>query len=90
MSELLKKLESRLSNEFEQIDVNGLICFLLPSGVVANLVDFAEYKAVAVEYADDITKAKKNLFEDGDLFYVEEMTEEEIFAALLEEMNANS
>lgn len=90
MSELLKKLEYRLSNEFEQIDVNGLICFLLPSGAVANLIEFGEYKAIAAQYADDITKAEKNIFEDGDLYFTEDMTEEEILAALLEEMNENS
>lgn len=86
MLPILMKLETRLSNEFEELDINGLKCFLLPSGEVVNLVLFNNCKAVAGQYAQSIEDAQKNLFEDGRRFFIEEMTEEEILCALLQEM----
>lgn len=86
MLQLLKRLENRLSNEYEQTYINGQICFLLPSGRVAHLVAFAEWKAVLAEYADDVEKAAKNAFEDGDLWYSDVMTEDEIFDSIMEEI----
>ena len=86
MLPILMKLETRLSNEFEELDINGLKCFLLPSGEVVNLVFFNNCKAVAGQYAQSIEDARKNLFEDGRRFFIEEMTEEEILCDLLQEM----
>lgn len=86
MSKLLGLLEDRLSNEFERIEVNGLNCFRLQSGEVVNLIVFNDRKAIAAQYAENIDAAKCNLFEDGELWYTDEMTEDEIFDSLLMEM----
>ncbi len=89
MQEILERLNLRLKMEFEQVEINGLICFLLPSGVLMNLFAIKEWKAVGVQYANNSEEAKKSLFEDGDLFYFEDMTEEELYSALLTEIKEN-
>lgn len=47
-----------------------------------------EEPAVVVEHADTLSDAKKNFFEDGDLFYIDEMSEDEIFDAIVNEVEA--
>lgn len=86
MLKLLEKLENRLSAEYEQIEVTGEKCFLLSSGTVAHLIAFMEWRAVAVEYAESIEAAQKNMFEDGDLWPIDEMTEDEIYESIIEEI----
>ncbi len=89
VSYTIEILNSKLATEFEQININRLNCFLLPSGVIINLFSSKDWKAVGVQYADNLKEAKKNLFEDGDLFYLEDMTEEELYLALLKEIKEN-
>lgn len=41
-----------------------------------------------IEYADDIESAKKGIFgEDGDLFYMDELNEEQMFGKIIEEIS---
>lgn len=86
MLKLLERLENRLSSEYELIEVNREKCFLLPSGAVVHLVAFMDWKAILAEYAENIETAKLNAFEDGDLWYTEEMSEDEIFNSIMEEI----
>lgn len=77
-----------LSKNFDIREINGEQCFyddrtnnyfkvkVLPQCM----------NALVVEYADNLTEAKKNRFEDGDLFFVEDMTKFEMFNEIMEEI----
>ena len=43
-------------------------------------------EALVVEYAYDETWAENNVFEDGDLFYLDELSPEEMLAGMLAEI----
>ena len=45
-------------------------------------------KAIVVEYALSETEVKKNLFEDGDLFYLNELDEEQMLQVMIQEIEA--
>lgn len=44
------------------------------------------FNAIVIEHAFSETEAKKNVFEDGDLFYIDELTEEEMFNEMIKEI----
>ncbi len=89
MLELLERLEDRLSNTFEKVAIGDNVCFLLENGSVAHLTVFLNWGCVVVEYADSIEDAKKNIYEDGDQFYITDMTEDDMLNSILEEMEEN-
>ena len=89
MLELLKRLEDRLSNTFEIVAIGNKVCFLLENGTIAHLTAFTEWGCVVVEYADSVNEAKKNLFEDGNQYYISELTEDELLNAISEEIKEN-
>ena len=42
--------------------------------------------AIVLEHAFSKTEVEKNMFEDGKLFYMEEMNEKEMFEKMIEEI----
>lgn len=86
MLSLLERLEDRLSNDFERINIGDNTCFLLENGNVAHLVVFTSWKCIVVEYSDNLEDAKKNIGEDGDQFYIDEMSEEDLYKAIKKEI----
>lgn len=82
-------LSWRIAQEVRSCELNGTNCFLLRDGVVCRLSSMGEpYNALVLEYADNMELAQKGIFgEDGDLFYMDEMTEDEMFEAMLKEIN---
>lgn len=79
-------LEERLSHLFESKILNGEKCFVAEERVfIVSL--FYSRGAVVIEYADSMAAAIQNAYEDGDLFFLEEMDEEEMFQAILQEIN---
>ena len=44
-------------------------------------------EALVLEHASSEDEMKKNLFEDGDLFYMDKMNEEQMFNAMIEEIS---
>lgn len=81
-------LEQRLANRYENIMINGKVCFLLSNGVVCRLDSMGDtYDALVIEYADDLKLAKKNVFgEDGDLFYMDKFDEDKMYQAMVKEI----
>lgn len=82
-------LNSRLAQRLESIVIDDNICFFASNGAVCRLDSIGnDYNALVIEYADNIEMAKKGIFgEDGDLFYMDEMSEDEMFEAMLEEIS---
>lgn len=81
-------LNSRLAQQLESIVIDDSICFFASNGAVCRLDSIGnEYNALVIEYADNLEMAKKGIFgEDGDLFYMDEMSEDEMLEAMIKEI----
>lgn len=79
-------LNVRLSDIYNRRQIGERSCFLLPDGTVIALGGLPTFGAIVIEYADNYDEAKRNRFEDGDLFYLEKMDEEAMFQAMLREI----
>ncbi|MGN0409296.1 MAG: hypothetical protein ACI4E3_02690 [Candidatus Fimousia sp.] len=44
------------------------------------------FGAIVIEYAETIEEAEKNMFEDGDLFYLDELDENQMFEQMIREI----
>lgn len=87
-SNRIEILNSRLAQRLENTVIDGCICFFTSNGAVCRLDSIGnEYNALVIEYADNLEMAKKGIFgEDGDLFYMDEMSEDEMFEAMIGEI----
>lgn len=81
-------LNSRLAQKFESIVIDDSICFFASRGAICRLDSIGdEYNALVIEYADNLEMAKKGIFgEDGDLFYMDELSEDEMLQAMIQEI----
>ena len=81
-------LNARFSELFQTVQVGPKSFFLGPDGVCLFALDYlGPYGALVIEYAEDYEEARFNYLEDGDLFYLDEMDEETMFQAMLQEIN---
>ena len=79
-------LEKRFAEKFSNFTIGSRSCFGLPDGRVIALDTLGAYDALVIEYADNYEEARINRFEDGDLFYLDELDEESMFQIMLQEM----
>lgn len=86
MLKRLKNLENRLKKRYEFIIINGDGCFITESGEIIQLTGLKAFNAIVIEYAESMEDAKKNMFEDGELFYLDDMNEDEMFKAMIKEI----
>lgn len=86
MLKRLENLENRLKNRYEQIEVNNRNCFLLENGEIIQLTGLKSFGAIVIEYAETMEEAEKNMFEDGDLFYLDELDENQMFEQMIREI----
>lgn len=85
---LVTRLNSHMSERYVGVIINGEQCFKTKNGCIFHVEKFPGSPAIVIEYAENEEEAKKNLFEDGDLFYPDEMTEEELIEAMIKEIGA--
>lgn len=79
-------LNDRLAKEYQKRTVRDRECFIHKNGFLFALDYLLPYGAIVIEYAENESEAKLNRFEDGDLFYLEEMDEDAMFQAMLREI----
>lgn len=79
-------VEEILKTKYRQKVINNRVFFVTEDDNLFSLDFICEYNAIVVEYADSQHDAEKNCLEDGNLFYVEEMTTDEIVKAIIEEV----
>lgn len=84
--ERLEKLESRLQSKYKLIEINDSNYFMKKNGTIFDLIGLIKFNAIVIEYADTMEEAKKYMFEDGDLFYLDEMDEEQMLEKMIEEI----
>lgn len=86
MLERLQNLADRLQNRYSTITINGNVYFTTDKGIIFEIVCLKDFKAFVIGYAETADEAKKNFFEDGDLYYMDEMTEDEMFERMIKEI----
>lgn len=88
MKLIKEDIDAKLAEKYGRIEIGGKDCYALNDGRMICVTLVLSYKAVVVEYADSISAAELNCFEDGDLFYLEEADTDTIFSAMLREIEA--
>ena len=94
-TEQKKRIDERIAWLEQQIEVQygsvfevlGKKCFRVSDDEFFMLTRLAWANAIVVEHAESELDAKSNRFEDGDLFYLDEMTKEDMLEAILREVN---
>lgn len=81
-----KSIERRLWGKLVPLKVNGLSCFYTATGGVVVVDSLPSYNALVLGHADNLAEAEQNRFEDGDLFYLDEMDEDAMLAAMILEI----
>lgn len=82
----LNRIIDRLREHYSMQTVGKRECFRTAKGVYFKPFALFTWNALAIEYAENKTEAEEGRFEDGDLFYLDEMAEDEIFSAMLKEI----
>lgn len=87
IDERISKLELRMKERYEiAFDVLGKNCFKASDYEFFILTRMFWANAVVIEHADSEEEARKNRFEDGDLFYMDELEEDAMFNAMIREI----
>ena len=84
-TEKKKKIDERckaLEKEFER----RYKCFAVREDEFFIVSGLSWANAIVLEHAFSKTEVEKNMFEDGKLFYMEEMNEKEMFEKMIEEI----
>lgn len=82
-------IEKSLKDKYEVLEVNGMNCFKHSNGTIFHVDELGgNYDALVIEYADNLEEAKKNQFEDGDLFYMDELDKEEMLNQIIAEIES--
>ena len=72
MAIILQELDSVFSNEYKKIElfVSGekRQCFIMKNGTVFEIIGILPFDCITISYANDITEAKLDFFEEGDQF----------------------
>lgn len=79
-------LQMRLAKLYTEITIDDRVCFKLEDGRIISLGCLMSYGAFVIEYADSAEEAALNRFEDGDLFYLDDMGVDELFEAMRREI----
>lgn len=82
----LAAIEAKFANVYETVSIGKRTCFQIPDGRLIALACLGAYRALVIEYAKDYEEAGSNQFEDGDLFFVEDLDEETMFQNMLQEI----
>lgn len=86
MLKRLKYLENKLQSKYQSIEIQGNHCFITNKDEIIHLTGLKNFRAIVIEYAETLEEAKRNLFEDGDLFYIDELTEDEMLNKMIKEI----
>lgn len=87
IEERCEALERRFEKKYEQAsEVLGQKCFEPREDEFFVVTGLGWANALVLGHASSENEAKKNMFEDGDLFYMDDMNEDEMYEAMIEEI----
>lgn len=81
-----KKIDQRFSSVYSPLLIHGEICFCTPTGRIVMVQEMPGENALVLGHTDNLAEAELYRFEDGDRFYLDEMTETEMFEAMIHEI----
>ena len=84
-----KIIDRRLWGKLVPLKVNGISCFYTPTGGVVVVDVMPGENALVLGHAVNLAEAELYRFEDGDRFYLDEMDEDAMFAAMILEIEDN-
>lgn len=80
-------LEQRMFDRYEMVfEVFGKKCFKVRENEFFMITGLSWANAIVIEHALSEEDAKKNMFEDGDLFDIYDLSEDEMFQAMIFEI----
>lgn len=86
-SKRFDNIDATIRSMFPQIEINGeKFCYDETIDKYFGTFTFSDDGCIGLEICTGIEDAQKNWFDDGDLYYLDEMTDDEIVKAMLEEI----
>ena len=85
-NDVLREIDRRFREIYPTQRYGKNECFLSSKGQIFRPFAFTGDNALAIEYAETPDDAEKNLFEDGDRFYLSELSISELFKAMVAEV----
>ena len=82
----LAAIKARLSERYEMLDINGESFFRTNGGTFFRIYAFPGEMALVIEYADSERDAKLHRLEDGDRFYMEDLSLDDMFKQMVSEI----
>lgn len=87
IKERCETLERRFEEIYERMpDISERKCFKAREDEIFMITGLEWTKAIVLEHACSEEEVRKNLFEDGDLFYLEELDEEQMLKEMIQEI----
>lgn len=87
IKERCETLERRFEEIYERMpDISERKCFKAREDEIFMITGLEWAKAIVLEHACSEEEVRKNLFEDGDLFYLEELDEEQMLKEMIQEI----
>ncbi len=87
IDERITALERRMEEYYEMVfEVLEKKCFKARDDEFFMLTRLAWANAIVIEHAETEDEARKNVFEDGDLFYMDELDEDAMFEEMRKEI----
>lgn len=83
--ESVEYVTNRLRKIYEERKINGEDWFILPNQVAIH-VDIIEENRLVIEFADNVEKAKIHMADDGQSYYLDDYTPEEMFNEMMKEI----
>lgn len=81
----MEALANRCAALYPQEKIGDQVWYITPSGEVFSFISLPDWGAILAEYAENKATAVYDS-EDGDLLYLDNMTEDEMLAAILAEL----
>lgn len=88
--ERVEKLESRFEERYGLFSkTEEKKCFYVNDEEYFMVTGLASLGGIVIEHALSKREAERNMFEDGDLFYMDELDEDAMFEAMIREIEDN-
>ena len=82
----LTEVKAALSAKYRTVDLDGEKFFIATDGAFFRVGVFPGAMALVIEYADTEQEARQNALEDGDRFYLDETTLDEMLRLMIAEI----
>lgn len=86
LNDRYERLNRELARLFSTQNIKGQRCYVGPKETFFFPTLISSWGAIVIEYAHGIREAVLNQYEDGDRFYLDELDDEALLAAVLAEI----